>query len=127
MTREGFTVPLLIGGATTSKAHTAIKIAPAYSSPVVHVLDASRAVSVVGQLNSVEKREAFAAKNLAEQEKARQAHQDRGPKALLSLDKARERKAPIQWKQEDIPQPLSTGVQILSEVSWKVGWTQWSP
>ena len=63
MEREGFSVPLLIGGATTSRAHTAVKIAPAYHQPVVHVLDASRAVGVVSSLSSQEQRAAFAAEN----------------------------------------------------------------
>src|SRR5207249_8578511 len=63
MEREGFTVPLLIGGATTSRAHTAVKIAPAYSNPVVHVLDASRAVGVAGQLKNPALRAELAAKN----------------------------------------------------------------
>ena len=74
MEREGFTLPLLIGGATTSKAHTAVKIAPAYSQPVVHVLDASRAVGVAGPLKSPEQREAAATRRTGrEQERLRRA------------------------------------------------------
>src|SRR5437867_1875753 len=77
MEREGFTIPLLIGGATTSRAHTAIKIAPAYRSPVVHVLDASRAVGVVGSLINPEARPALLERNLREQEALREQHRSR--------------------------------------------------
>ncbi|HET9574797.1 MAG TPA: methionine synthase, partial [Nitrospira sp.] len=89
MTREGFDVPLLIGGATTSKAHTAVKIAPSYEPSVVHVLDASRAVGVVGNLMNREHRPAFVQQVREDYGRVRQAHQDRGEKALLSLEKAR--------------------------------------
>ena len=75
MEREGFPVPLLIGGATTSRAHTAVKIAPAYHQPVVHVLDASRAVGVVASLQSPEQRDAFAAENRREQQHTARAAQ----------------------------------------------------
>ena len=85
MAREGFHVPLLIGGATTSKAHTAVKIAPAYTQPVVHVLDASRAVGVVSALISPAQQVSFAEQNRSEQERIRQAHQDRGPRTLVDL------------------------------------------
>src|SRR4029434_10598350 len=73
MEREGFKVPLLIGGATTSRAHTAVKIAPGYAEPVVHVLDASRAVGVVGHLKSPELKGAFDDNNRREPERARGA------------------------------------------------------
>ncbi len=72
MQREGFDIPLLIGGATTSKAHTALKIAPAYGQPVVHVLDASRAVGVAGSLISADLRDDFVRKNAGEQAKLRE-------------------------------------------------------
>jgi 5-methyltetrahydrofolate--homocysteine methyltransferase len=74
MKREGFTIPLLIGGATTSKAHTAVKIAPAYPAGVLHVLDASRAVGVVGQLKNAAERGPFIEANRHEQEKLREHH-----------------------------------------------------
>jgi 5-methyltetrahydrofolate--homocysteine methyltransferase len=83
MTREGFAVPLLIGGATTSKAHTAVKIAPAYDQPVVHVLDASRAVGVVGQLVCPGRRQSFVEKSRREQDEIRAEHQDRQAKTVL--------------------------------------------
>ncbi len=129
MTREGMTVPLLIGGATTSKAHTAIKIAPAYSALVIHVLDASRAVPVAGRLMNPQHKAELAAKNSQEQEQARTAHRDRGPKALLTLEKARARKAPIVWKQEDLPSPSFLGVSVLDQVGLDqlVPFIDWSP
>ena len=88
MKREGFDVPLLIGGATTSRAHTAVKIAPGYNQPVVHVLDASRAVGVVEQPASIRSSSRrFIQKNLADQESLRREHQaQRDIKPLLSID-----------------------------------------
>src|SRR6185436_9919036 len=81
MERLGLKLPLLIGGATTSKAHTAVKIAPAFSQPVVHVLDASRAVPVVSSPVSPEQRAAFGERNRDEQARLRAAHA--GPQAKL--------------------------------------------
>ncbi|WP_447984116.1 methionine synthase [Nitrospira sp. Nam74] len=116
MTREGVQVPLLIGGATTSKAHTAVKIAPAYRHGVVHVLDASRAVGVVGSLISPEQKAAFVEKTNSEQEQARKAHADRGPKSLLSFEQAQANRIPIKWRAEDIPTPAFTGLRVLQSV-----------
>jgi 5-methyltetrahydrofolate--homocysteine methyltransferase len=113
MSREGFHVPLLIGGATTSKAHTAVKIAPAYVHPVVHVLDASRAVGVVGHLINPVLRPAFVDQNRLDQAHVRQVHRDRGPKTLLTLAQARERRMPIDWNATDLPHPMFTGVRVL--------------
>ena len=113
MKREGFSIPLLIGGATTSKAHTAVKIAPMYEPPVVHVLDASRAVGVVSSLMSLDQKSAFVEKTRLDQEQVRQAHQDRGPKVLLTLEQARARRTPIEWRAADIPKPAFTGVRVL--------------
>jgi 5-methyltetrahydrofolate--homocysteine methyltransferase len=112
MQREGFTLPLLIGGATTSKAHTAVKIAPVYDHPIVHVLDASRAVPIVGALISPEQKRKFAADNAQLQETLRSQHQhSRDP--LVTLEAARANRIPIQWRSEDIPQPSFTGVRVL--------------
>jgi len=113
MTREGMQVPLLIGGATTSKAHTAVRIAPAYEQPVVHVLDASRAVGVVGNLINPELKPAFAEKTRLAQEHARLAHQGKKEKPLLSLAEARKRKLPADWAGTDLPRPAFTGVRVL--------------
>ena len=115
MERQGFKLPLLIGGATTSRAHTAIKIAPAYSEPVVHVLDASRAVPVTTSLLSPEGREAFVAQHRAEYEQVRRAHA--GTKqALVALEAARKNRTPIVWRAEDVAKPSRLGVQVLSDV-----------
>ena len=88
MEREGFKLPLLIGGATTSKAHTAVKIAPGYSQPVVHVLDASRAVPVVSSLISAENKPAFAKEIREEYDRIRSQHAGRAVK-LVSIEAAR--------------------------------------
>jgi 5-methyltetrahydrofolate--homocysteine methyltransferase len=110
--REGFVVPLLIGGATTSKAHTSVKIAPHYDHPVVHVLDASRAVGVVGHLISPDLRLAFDEKNRGEQDKIRQQHA--APRAkLLPLAEARRRGPRHDWKPGDIAVPEWTGARVL--------------
>jgi 5-methyltetrahydrofolate--homocysteine methyltransferase len=114
MERQGFRLPLLIGGATTSRAHTAIKIAPHYSQPVVHVLDASRAVPVTTSLLSEDGKSAFIAEHCAAYEALRQAHAAPRPK-LLSLDQARSRRTPIDWRAEDIPQPAFTGLRVLED------------
>jgi 5-methyltetrahydrofolate--homocysteine methyltransferase len=115
MTREGFVVPLLIGGATTSKAHTAVKIAPSYEPSVVHVLDASRAVGVVGSLMNREQREAFVQKVRGDYERVRQAHQERDAKPVLSLAEARARRLASDWSHLDIPEPEALGIQVSAE------------
>ncbi len=113
MERTGCQLPLLIGGATTSKAHTAVKIAPGRKGEVVHVLDASRAVPVVTSLLNPEARLVFAEKNRAEQEALRQTHA--GPKAaLVPLVQARANRTRIQWKAGDIAQPEWTGIRRVS-------------
>ena len=112
MERTGFTIPLLIGGATTSRAHTAIKIAPHYTHPVVHVADASRAVPVSTSLLSEDGREQFIEQHRAEYEAVRKAHA--APKQpLVPIATARERRTPITWHAEDIAQPSFTGVRVL--------------
>ena len=116
MTREGFTLPLLIGGATTSKAHTAVKIAPAYHETVVHVLDASRAVGVVGSLISADQRPVFVENTKQDQKQIRQAHRDKGAKTLRPLAEARAHRFPTDWATADIPSPSFTGVRVLERV-----------
>ncbi len=129
MTRTGFDLPLLIGGATTSKAHTAVKIAPAYANSTVHVLDASRAVGVVGSLLNPQQQEQFSLKVRQDYEKIRQAHLDRGSKPLRSIAEARARRFQTEWGVCDIPTPEFTGVRILDGVSLKelVPYIDWSP
>ncbi len=112
MERQGFKMPLLIGGATTSRAHTAVKIAPHYSEPVVHVLDASRAVPVTTSLLSDDGKAAFVVQHRADYEALRKAHS--APKQqVVSIETARKRRTPIVWRAEDIPTPSFTGVRAL--------------
>jgi 5-methyltetrahydrofolate--homocysteine methyltransferase len=112
MERQGFKLPLLIGGATTSRAHTAVKIAPHYSEPVVHVLDASRAVPVTTSLLSDAGKLAFVAQHRADYEALRKAHS--APRlTVISLEAARKRRTPIEWRAEDLPTPAFTGVCVL--------------
>ena len=128
--REKFTQPLLIGGATTSKVHTAVKIAPAFSQPVVHVIDASRAAAVANSLISPQLKPAYAVQNRSEQAQARQDHlEHRGRKPLLSLAEARARKTPIDWTAADLPKPSFTGLRTIAEVPLPelVPFIDWSP
>ena len=129
MTRQGFAVPLLIGGATTSKAHTAVKIAPSYSQATVHVLDASRAVGVVGSLINAQQRTEFAASVRADYDRIRQAHQERGSKALMSLEAARAHRLPTEWATADLPVPAFTGVRTIDRMSLRelVPFIDWTP
>jgi 5-methyltetrahydrofolate--homocysteine methyltransferase len=110
--REGFTVPLLIGGATTSKAHTAVKIAPAYDHPVVHVLDASRAVPTVGALISPEQRRKYVADHAALQQSLREQYQH-AQDPLVSLEAARANRLSIPWRQEDVARPDFIGERVV--------------
>jgi 5-methyltetrahydrofolate--homocysteine methyltransferase len=112
MERQGFKLPLLIGGATTSRAHTAVKIAPHYSQPVVHVLDASRAVPVTTSLLSEEGKPEFVAQHRAEYEALRKTHSAPRQK-VVSLEAARKRRTPIEWRAEGLPVPEFTGVRVL--------------
>ena len=112
MERHGFKLPLLIGGATTSRRHTAVKIAPHYSEPVIHIVDASRAVPVTTNLLSDESKPAFVARHRTEYEAVRKAHA--APKQpTVSIEVARSRRTPIVWRGEDIPAPSFTGVRVL--------------
>jgi len=130
MQREGFTVPLLIGGATTSRVHTSVKIAPAYEQPTVHVLDASRAVGVVSNLINSELKPGFAEQNRRQQELDREKHKgQRAQKPLLTLEQARERRTPIDWANTVIDKPSFTGVRVLDEfpLSEIVPFIDWTP
>jgi 5-methyltetrahydrofolate--homocysteine methyltransferase len=112
MERQGFKLPLLIGGATTSRAHTAVKIAPQYSEPVVHVLDASRAVPVMSSLLSDEGKPEFVAQHRAEYEALRKSH-SAARQTLVPIETARARRTRITWRAEDMPAPEFTGVRVL--------------
>ncbi|HEY1803056.1 MAG TPA: methionine synthase [Terracidiphilus sp.] len=114
MERQGMKLPLLIGGATTSRAHTAVKIAPHYSQPVVHVLDASRAVPVTTSLLSEEGKPEFVAKHKAEYDALRKAHA--APRrSVVALEVARQRRTPIEWRAEDLATPGFLGVGVLED------------
>jgi 5-methyltetrahydrofolate--homocysteine methyltransferase len=128
MERQNFKLPLLIGGATTSRAHTAVKIAPHYSEPVIHVLDASRAVPVTTSLLSDEGKAAFVAQHRADYESVRKAHS--APRQqVVSLEAARIRRTPIEWRAEDVPTPEFTGVRVLDNFSLATlrEYIDWSP
>ena len=114
MQREGFTIPLLIGGATTSRAHTAVKIAPAYSQPVVHVLDASRAVGVVANLINPLLKPAFVETLRSDYQTLREQHGVSKGKPLLPIQEARRRRPAISWEHAAPPKPGFTGVRVLS-------------
>ncbi len=128
MERQHFKVPLLVGGATTSRAHTAIKIAPHYSEPVVHVLDASRAVPVTTSLLSDDSRAAFIEQHEKEYEALRRAHA--APKqTLVPIKEARARRTPIKWREQDIAVPSSYGVRVLRDFPLDTlrEYIDWSP
>ena len=129
MERQGFEGPLLIGGATTSRAHTAVRIAPVYKGPVVHVLDASRAVGVVSQLKSAEKRAGFDAENRREQERLRHEHANRrSEKPLLPIEEARRRRTRIDWSAYEPPQPSFHGTRELDvPLAELVPFIDWTP
>ena len=129
MERLGMTTPLLIGGATTSRTHTAVKIAPAYSGPVVHVLDASRAVGVAGKLVDAERRPGFAATVRDEYEQVRRERGERQAKEKrLTVEAARANRVPIDWSEVTPPRPSFLGVRAfdgypLAELVERIDWT----
>jgi len=129
MEREGFDIPLLIGGATTSKVHTAVKIDPEYHrGPVIHVHDASRAVGVASQLLSKEHHAGFAAGVRAEYAAIRQSRGDRGGgKQLASLAEARANRLALDWSAYTPPAPNKPGVTVLdvdlAELCATIDWT----
>ena len=115
MEREGFRVPLLIGGATTSRAHTAVKIAPHYGASTVHVLDASRAVGVVNTLLNEQLKSDFDKKTREDYERLRREHAAKTEgKKLLTLEHARANRTPIDWAVYQSPQPKFLGVRVYA-------------
>jgi 5-methyltetrahydrofolate--homocysteine methyltransferase len=114
MERTGVNVPLLIGGATTSKVHTAVKIAPGYREPVIHVLDASRAVPVVSDLLSSTQRDAFVSKIIAEYESIRARHRSAATQTV-PIDQARNRAPRFEWDTLDIPSPSFLGRRLVED------------
>ncbi|MBX9403308.1 methionine synthase [Lysobacter sp. BMK333-48F3] len=131
MQRQGFTMPLLIGGATTSRAHTALKIDPHYQAPTIWVKDASRAVGVAQSLISIELREPFVAANASDYAEIRQRHRNRGDgKRLISLDKARGQRFDGGWTEYAPPAPkLAPGVYAFDDypLDELVDYIDWTP
>jgi 5-methyltetrahydrofolate--homocysteine methyltransferase len=111
MERRQLQTPLLIGGATTSKAHTAVRIAPEFTQPTVHVLDASRVVGVVSDLLDAGRREVFDRENRDLQERLRQQHADKGQRQLLSFAAARENRERVRF--DELPVPGFTGTRVV--------------
>ncbi len=130
MTREGFTIPLILGGATTSKAHTAVKIQQHYPHGVVHVLDASRAVNVVSSLLSPEQKPGYLANLDTEYQKLREEHAGRTrEKAMLTLAEAKANSFQIDWSAADLAVPAKYGVQVFDDfpLDELVTYFDWSP
>ncbi|SDR68444.1 methionine synthase (B12-dependent) [Polaribacter sp. KT25b] len=130
MQRQNFVLPLLIGGATTSKAHTAVKIDTQYTNAVVHVNDASRAVTVVGDLLNKKTSHAYVAELKKNYDEFRTKFLKRGKeKSYISIDEARKRKYKIDWKTSEIVKPKELGIQTLEQLSLKelVPFIDWSP
>jgi 5-methyltetrahydrofolate--homocysteine methyltransferase len=129
MQRQSFNVPLLIGGATTSRAHTAVKIEPNYDHPTVWVKDASRAVGVAQNLVSEEFKDRYVGEIKAEYEQLRVAHAGRRAKVhWVSLEQARANKTPVDWQSYEPPTPAKPGVQVfedfpLAEIRNYIDWT----
>jgi 5-methyltetrahydrofolate--homocysteine methyltransferase len=127
MERRGFQLPLLIGGATTSRQHTAIRIAPEYSASTVHVLDASRVVGVLSNLLNGDRKIRFDEENRAEQERLRALYADRDRKPLLPIAEARANRTPIDWHPEDLAEPAFLGSRVveppISTLREYVDWT----
>jgi 5-methyltetrahydrofolate--homocysteine methyltransferase len=125
MERKGLMLPLLIGGATTSKAHTAVKIAPNFNQPVVHVLDASRAVPVASSLISLEHKPKFAEQIREEYDRVRATHSSQTAK-LLSIEAARKNAPKLKF--DDLPKPEFTGVKTIEPtLAELVPFIDWSP
>jgi 5-methyltetrahydrofolate--homocysteine methyltransferase len=129
MERQGFKIPLMIGGATTSKVHTAVKIAPNYSQPVVYVLDASRAVGVAQSLLSAELKANYAQQIAAEYAQLREQRASQKTQRKSTLAAARANKLAIDWRNYTPPKPTFLGVKVLTdyplaELRQRIDWTQ---
>jgi 5-methyltetrahydrofolate--homocysteine methyltransferase len=129
MEEQGFSIPLLIGGATTSARHTAVKIAPVYSQPVVHVGDASLSVAVVESLLDQDRRGEFVRKNLLDQQRSRASFEQRQQQTLVPLATARERRFQPDWQTSPPPRPEHSGLRVISSLPLAelVPWIDWSP
>jgi 5-methyltetrahydrofolate--homocysteine methyltransferase len=134
MARRGLALPLLIGGATTSREHTAVKIAPAYTGTTVHVLDASRAVGVVSTLLDGARRATFDGTNRTEQARMRDLHAAKTARPLTSFADAVARRPTVAWRREDVPTPAFLGPRILDPfplatlvpyIDWRFFFSAW--
>ncbi len=134
MERREMSMPLLIGGATTSRQHTAVKIAPEYKGPVVHVLDASRAVGVVSALLDDKQRDSFMDKTRVDQERLRGIHGGKQKRPLIDYQVAKGRGVPIEWRAEDVSKPAFIGRRTLQDfpleeisefIDWSFFFTAW--
>lgn len=129
MTRAGMDVPLLIGGATTSKAHTAVKVAPNYDHPVIHVLDASRSVGVASKLLSSTRRDDLVKEIAAEYDALRDKHAGKdGMRNIIAIDDARQNNVGIDWTNYTPPIPTFTGLKTfesydLEAIAGRIDWT----
>ncbi len=133
MQRRGMNLPLLIGGATTSRQHTAVKIAPAYEQPVVHVIDASRVVGVVSNLLDPGRKETMDAENRVDQDRLRALHAEKEKTPLLPYRKALANRSPIEWRADDVAPPPFLGAQVVEPsladlrplIDWTFFFTAW--
>ncbi len=133
MSRRGLDLPLLIGGATTSRQHTAVRIAPRYEQPVVHVVDASRVVGVVSALLDPARKATLDADNRELQTRLRAQHEEREKTPLVPYRVAIERRTPIEWRPEDVPAPAFTGPRTIEPtigalrpfIDWTFFFTAW--
>ena len=116
MERTGVDLPLLVGGATTSRQHTAVKVAPGFSGSTVHVLDASRVVEVVSALLDPKRKDAFDDENRAEQARLREIYGGARPRPLRPLADARKAAPSIDWAAHDIPEPEFVGRRVLTDI-----------
>ncbi|MGH7271273.1 MAG: vitamin B12 dependent-methionine synthase activation domain-containing protein, partial [Polyangiaceae bacterium] len=127
MKRRKMKTPLLIGGATTSRQHTAVKIAPEYDQPTVHVLDASRAVGVVAALLDPKQKEVFVAKTREDQEQLRRLHAHKRAKPMVPFATANERRRRLSFGPSEVAKPAFVGLKVeelpLAEVAKYIDWT----
>jgi 5-methyltetrahydrofolate--homocysteine methyltransferase len=131
MQRRGMTLPLLIGGATTSKQHTAVRIAPAYDHTTVHVLDASRVVGVMSDLLDPVRAESLDQANRVDQERLRRQHAEKQQRAMLTIGQARANRQPLDFS--DLPVPAFTGTRLVEPrldelrdlIDWQFYFTAW--
>jgi 5-methyltetrahydrofolate--homocysteine methyltransferase len=128
MQRRGFKIPLLIGGATTSSKHTAVKIAPSYDQPVVHVVDASLSVPAVEKLIDPDSKEAYMVQVRAEQDRDRASFARRNEQALVSYSEALSRRFQTDWGTVDIPKPAFLGTKVIeADLNVLRSYIDWSP